>query len=406
MSERISNEVIENFCAITGCNQDRAKFYLEAANGTLDLAIESFYENGGGNEPDSEMSEPAVRSTGFQVEEDDDNEDEDEDYTPVSANPFARLAGSKKPEEPKKTTRQAAASASSKIHTLSAMNNSDEEEEERGQAFYAGGSEQSGQQILGPPRKNPEKIITDLFAKAKEHGAQEVDPSEEPSTSKKPVVYGHGYRLGTGNEPSEVIPGPPRPKQKKVSVLKLWKNGFTVNDGPLRSFEDPQNKEFLNSIQRGELPHELIREADGGEVNLDMQDHRDEEFVAPKPKYVLFNTDGYKLGSPTPKVVSTASPNDQVNNEANAKRSLNLNESAPTTQLQLRLSDGSRLIIKMNHTHTVRDLRNYINTARPEYAPRVYSLMTSFPNKELTDDSETLEQGKLLNAVIIQKLQA
>lgn len=39
MSERISNEVIENFCAITGCNQDRAKFYLEAANGTLDVIL-------------------------------------------------------------------------------------------------------------------------------------------------------------------------------------------------------------------------------------------------------------------------------------------------------------------------------------------------------------------------------
>ena len=124
-------------------------------------------------------------------------------------------------------------------------------------------------------------------------------------------------------------------------MLKLWKNGFTVNDGPLRTFEDPKNKEFLSSIQRGELPHELVREADGGEVNLDMQDHRDEEFVPTKPKYVLFN-DGYKLGSPTPKVSSTASPNDQATNETNAKRNLNLNESAPTTQLQIRLSDGSR----------------------------------------------------------------
>ncbi len=32
--------------------------------------------------------------------------------------------------------------------------------------------------------------------------------------------------------------------------------------------------------------------------------------------------------------------------------------------------------------------------------------MTSFPNKELTNDSETIDEGKLQNAVIIQKLQA
>lgn len=33
----ISNELIENFCSITGCTQDRAKFYIEAANGSLDV---------------------------------------------------------------------------------------------------------------------------------------------------------------------------------------------------------------------------------------------------------------------------------------------------------------------------------------------------------------------------------
>ena len=148
---------------------------------------------------------------------------------------------------------------------------------------------------------------------------------------------------------------------KKVSVLKLWKNGFTVNDGPLRSFEDPKNKEFLSSIQRGELPQELVREADGGEVHLDMQDHRDEEFVPPKNKYVLYN-DGYKLGSPTPQVTSNATPNDKQSNEAKAKTNLKLNESAPNTQLQIRLSDGSRLIIKMNNSHRISDIRNFINT--------------------------------------------
>lgn len=34
-------------------------------------------------------------------------------------------------------------------------------------------------------------------------------------------------------------------------VLKLWKNGFSVDDGPLRDFKDPANKEFLASISKG-----------------------------------------------------------------------------------------------------------------------------------------------------------
>ena len=56
-----------------------------------------------------------------------------------------------------------------------------------------------------------------------------------------------------------------------------------------------------------------------------MQDHREEEFVPPKNKYVLYN-DGYKLGSPTPTVVSNASANDKVNSEETARRNLNLNQ--------------------------------------------------------------------------------
>jgi len=53
----------------------------------------------------------------------------------------------------------------------------------------------------------------------------------------------------------------------------------------------------LASIQRGELPRELIQQAQGGEVHLDMQDHREEEFVPPKQAYKLYSTEGHKLGA-------------------------------------------------------------------------------------------------------------
>lgn len=122
--------------------------------------------------------------------------------------------------------------------------------------------------------------------------------------------------------------------------MKLWKNGFNVDEEPLRSYDDPKNKEFLESIRRGEPPRELLNREEG-EVHLDMQDRRDEEYVPPKNKYVLFN-DGYKLGSPTPTVVSNLSPLDQEANEKKAKEELKLDETKPATQIQIRLSNGSR----------------------------------------------------------------
>ncbi len=151
---------------------------------------------------------------------------------------------------------------------------------------------------------------------------------------------------------------------KKTSILKLWKNGFNIDDGELRSYEDPKNKNFLASIQRGELPRELVNQAQGGEVHLDMQDHREEEFVPPKQPYKLYNTEGYKLGdtaSAVQPVVSNASADDKAKNEETAKRALALDASKPTTQVQIRMSDGSRLVVKLNLTHTLNDLRAYIN---------------------------------------------
>lgn len=53
--------------------------------------------------------------------------------------------------------------------------------------FYAGGSEHSGQQIVGPPKKkSPNEVVEDLFKGAKEHGAVPVDKAGKgPGESSK-----------------------------------------------------------------------------------------------------------------------------------------------------------------------------------------------------------------------------
>ena len=55
--------------------------------------------------------------------------------------------------------------------------------------FFAGGSERSGQQIVGPPKKkSSNEVVEDLFKGAREHGAVPLDRSGrgpgEPSKAK------------------------------------------------------------------------------------------------------------------------------------------------------------------------------------------------------------------------------
>lgn len=39
--------------------------------------------------------------------------------------------------------------------------------------------------------------------------------------------------------------------QKVQILLKLWSNGFSLDDGELRPYNDPVNAQFLESVKRG-----------------------------------------------------------------------------------------------------------------------------------------------------------
>ena len=69
-----------------------------------------------------------------------------------------------------------------------------------GQAFYAGGSGQSGQQIIGPPkRQENDKRVADVFEAARRQGATQVqdDKSTSSSTRNETAFTGVGRSLGS-----------------------------------------------------------------------------------------------------------------------------------------------------------------------------------------------------------------
>ncbi|KAG7323082.1 hypothetical protein KOW79_012784 [Hemibagrus wyckioides] len=366
------DESVREFVAVTGVEEERARFFLESAGWDLQLALASFFEDGGDDDivtlPQPESS-PGPRSSG--------------------------------PSE-------------HRVTSFRDLKHEDEEEsDEEGQRFFAGGSERSGQQIVGPPKKkSTNEVVEDLFKGAKEHGAVPVEKAGKgPGESSKARAFvGGGYRLGAApEEESAYVAGERRSSSSAQDVhvvLKLWKTGFSLDDGELRNYNDPGNALFLESIRRGEIPLELRQRSRGGQVNLDMEDHRDEDFAKPKPAFKAFTGEGQKLGSATPELVSVPRMDQahQAASEAQACASINVDESQPVTNIQIRLADGGRLVQKFNHTHRVSDIRQFVVNARPAMAATEFVLMTTFPNRELTDESLTLKEANLLNAVIVQRL--
>lgn len=80
-----------------------------------------------------------------------------------------------------------------------------------------------------------------------------------------------------------------------------------------------------------------------------------------------------------------------------------VDDSLPSTSIQLRLADGTRMVSRFNYSHTIRDIRAFIDASRPG-GDRNYQLQTmGFPPKQLNDLDETIEQAGIANSVVIQK---
>jgi len=75
--------------------------------------------------------------------------------------------------------------------------------------------------------------------------------------------------------------------------------------------------------------------------------------------------------------------------------------SAPLTSIQIRLFDGTRLVAKFNHHHTVGDIRGFVDRALPGRFN--YQLQTTFPVKVLGDEEQSIAAAGLINAVIVQQ---
>jgi len=200
---------------------------------------------------------------------------------------------------------------------------------------------------------------------------------------------GGGYRLGASNVPTTQVSST---KNKEIRIkIVFWKNGFTVSDGPLRSFNDPNNQSFLDSVSKGAMPAEL--QSYGQDIAVDLIDSRGEDYQPPTVVIAPFSGSGQKLGS-TPSVPTVAT--------TNSEEDFKVEEGQPTTNIQIRLEDGTRLVGKFNHGHCVKHIRSYINKMKPTKAS--YYLCTTFPQKILTDENQTLTEAKLLNSVVVQKL--
>eukprot|EP00889_Picochlorum_renovo_P008526 jgi/Picre1/35556/NNA_003017.t1 len=242
------------------------------------------------------------------------------------------------------------------IASLNDLRDGGDDRNKDGNDYYVGG-EKSGQIVQGgPPGEGGD--LEALFQKAREAGA------EGQTLSGIPV----GAPASEQRGPGEV-----------TATVTFYANGvFTVNDGEPRQIQDPANAMFMKSIMEGQCPPELIPEDPRTAININLV-RKQEDYEPPaEPKYRAFVGTGHTLAA--------------SNQEEEKAPAVDVpqgswkgpDESKPTTSVQIRLADGSRLVAKFNLTQTVGNIRQFLMSTRPELG-NAFRLTTSFPTKDLVD---------------------
>ena len=412
---------LAEFATVTGCaDADKARFFLESAAGDVAAAVEAFFEHGEGEgAPGSEDPAPGSGAP------------EGPGAAPVAA------AAASPAARPTRSTRSTRAAGKGNVRGFGDLGKTSDgggdDDDDEPTEWYTGGAA-SGSVVQDPTkRKNPvgaDRMRAALDG-AREHGA--VDGTREDletrtgagvsgASSFGGAFVGSGRTLGStaaeASVPSaaaakETADAPPAAAEApQTHVVTFWSNGFTVNDGPLRAYDDPRNTPFMEAVSKGQCPPELVPANPTTPININLVRKDADYEPPPEPKYVAFSGAGRTLASPpsptaAPPEIDTAPP-DSAKGTAKGKTPFSgewsCDDSKPSASVQLRLRDGSRKVAKFNLTHTVRDVRAFIASAAPAAAgDGNYALqLAGFPPERLDDEARAVGDG-LAGAVIIQR---
>lgn len=136
--------------------------------------------------------------------------------------------------------------------------------------------------------------------------------------------------------------------------ITFWRNGFSIEGGDFYSYADPENERLLAEINTGyntRLPrtHTLTRFCSrapvsvlnvglGQPVEVIVSKRTNEDYV---PESRPFGGAGTRLGSPVPAVTNVPGSFPEVE-RAGVTTLFEVDQTLPTTTVQIRLADGTR----------------------------------------------------------------
>eukprot|EP00535_Pseudo-nitzschia_heimii_P009865 CAMPEP_0197174586 /NCGR_PEP_ID=MMETSP1423-20130617/1039_1 /TAXON_ID=476441 /ORGANISM="Pseudo-nitzschia heimii, Strain UNC1101" /LENGTH=262 /DNA_ID=CAMNT_0042623529 /DNA_START=74 /DNA_END=862 /DNA_ORIENTATION=- len=180
-------------------------------------------------------------------------------------------------------------------------------------------------------------------------------------------------------------------------TITMYRDGFTVDDGPYRRLDDPVNAKFLQSLSRGQTPQELRDEDSSGNMTVGLVDKRGEDYVE---TFRSFSGAGQSLGGTSAPAPSGGDASNGIfDPTALAPPSADAAGTA-TTSIAVRMVDGSRKVVKIALGATITELASRAVAASNTTIEFPFRIVAGFPPKPLTDGNQSVEDAGLKGARI------
>jgi UBX domain-containing protein 1 len=181
-------------------------------------------------------------------------------------------------------------------------------------------------------------------------------------------------------------------KTENKIKLTVWKNGFQIDDGLFRDVSIPENKKFMDEVEKGYIPQELVAQGKK-ELAIALEDKRKEEYKEPVPekKFQAFVGGGTSMGN-------IQSEGLGINKDVK----FHIDPNAPTTKINIRLHTGESITQEFNLFHSVGDIFAYVSSVAPVVG--TFQLIEGFPPKPLTNMDKTIEELRLQGTTLTQRL--
>jgi len=148
-------------------------------------------------------------------------------------------------------------------------------------------------------------------------------------------------------------------QQTKTKIkITLFKNGFMVNNGPFRNIKIKENKKFIEQVERGIIPHELVMKGID-DLGILLENRKNEEYITSQ---MPSNLEAYIQGNLN---INTTNINQNIYTN-NIYPNININNKQPNTQTNNKTTNPVPVL------NQDQDFNNYYNTGYYNYINEPY----------------------------------